>query len=175
MKKRWIVTTALCFICLLAQAQKIEWNFNEGAEEWKAVNYTESTFTEGHWNLTTPMAKEGTPYAYALIMFRSNLKPSDYGKITISLKNGTSETTARFYFKGSAGTWAYQEFAISAADQKYQSYTIDLSKDESWANGVSINTIRFDIPCASRKNGGIPPESQNKPIGIDFIKLIPVK
>ncbi|MFN0291938.1 cellulase family glycosylhydrolase [Pedobacter helvus] len=145
-------------------AQTHIWEFNDlvvndKVEGWSIINYINAQTANGVLKLTASktncLIKFDSPDGY--------IDPQFSNAAIIRLKNGTSNTLARFYWWTDAVSAAYIEFPISANDTDFKEYTIYLSEDSRWSG--DINIIRFDVPSP------VTAENLNKNVEIDYAAL----
>lgn len=144
--------------------QTHSWDFNGSitnnqTDGWIIVNYSDPNIVDGV--LTLKAAQTYCHIKYNIPA--GTIDPSISKKAIIKIKNNTSDTKARLYWWGTNAVAAYIEFAISANDNLYKEYTIDLENDPRWSGNISM--IRFDIPSP------VFPGSIGETVNIDYIKL----
>lgn len=144
--------------------QTHSWDFNgplinNQTEGWTVVNYTDAQITDGILTLNAAQT-------YCHIKYNvpsGSIDPSISKKAVIKLKNNTSDTKGRFYWWGTNAAAAFIEFSVSANDDTYKEYTIDLDNDPRWSGDISL--LRFDVPSP------VYPVSIGHTVNIDYIKL----
>ncbi|WP_276499483.1 cellulase family glycosylhydrolase [Pontibacter litorisediminis] len=145
------------------------WRFDEAVasnrvEGWNIVNYTGAYTSVGVLHLTTSQTYNNIRYD---VPANAPVDPAVYRYATIRLRNGTTDTRARFYWWGPVGDNVanYAEFTISSQDTAFQEYTLDLSQLPLWTGKSSIRIIRFDVPSP------VSEVSYGARVGIDEIRL----
>lgn len=190
MKKLTFTFITLLLCAALNSMAQFEESFNAATipTSWQVVGYSANEFSGGFWNLTTPATVNSTGYIQYNPGTFSTINTSSYKYVIINLKNGTPQTTARFYYRYNNG-WVYVPLYIDA-NSDYKDYIIDLSTADAYSGNVDLvgkkwaynsldagtyqnmPIIRFDIPSRVLTTGGIDAGSVSKPISVDYVKFV---
>ncbi len=127
------------------------WNFNTGMAGWYGANNVTSTVAN---NAVTLTATGSDPYIDS--PYGLNVNASRYKYIQFTMKNNTSDTTAKIYWVtnsdlGFNGTNS-DSVRINANDGQSTQYTLDLSKNSAWTG--RIEQLRVD-PIGNASSGTV--------------------
>lgn len=139
-----------------------DWDFANDTQGWTALNqisgfgWQSGGYIGGSVTGTDPSILSGS---------NLNLNITDFKKIHIRIKNGTSCTNGRFYFiTNTDTTWneaKAKSVVITPNDPNYSEYVVDMSTVANWTG--TLKQLRFD-PENSTSVGGT--------FSIDYIRIM---
>ncbi len=118
-----------------------EWDYKASMEGWYAANNVSGAILN---NALALNVTGGDPYINS--PYGLNVDAGKYKYIRLTMKNNTSDTTAKFYWITNSDIQFDESrsvtFTITSNDTGFGEYTIDLSKNSTWSG--RIEQLRFD-------------------------------